>query len=133
MAIDHYNNNGLAESADVAVAVEKTMEYRSSNSLECDASGWYLPSIKELCLLYKGNTNIWTAANNVAEEINASIEKVGGATVLTGDYWSSTEAGTGSAHRIEASGKGHRHKNVQFLQGPSGDGVLKFMHKIFML
>lgn len=105
MAIDHYNNNGLAESADVAVAVEKTMEYRSSNSLECDASGWYLPSIKELCLLYKGNTNIWTAANNVAEEINASIEKVGGATVLTGDYWSSTEAGTGSAHRIEASGK----------------------------
>lgn len=105
MAIDYYNTNGLAEQSDMVTAVKNVMDYRSANRLDIGTSGWYLPSIKELALLYMGEGSIWSAKNDVAEEINLSIGKIPGAALLTGDYWSSTEAGTGSAHRIEATGK----------------------------
>ena len=109
MAIDLYNTDGLAEQSDMVTAVEEMMKYRNANHLDIGTSGWYLPSIKELALLYMGEGSIWSSKDNVAQEINKSIEQIighiDGAALLTGDYWSSTEAGTGSAHRIEASGK----------------------------
>ncbi len=104
-AIDYYNHNGLAESSDVVNAVEVVMEYRTANPVDCGASGWYLPSVKELALLYMGDGNIWSSKNNVAQEINKSLQKITDATLLTGDYWSNTETAAGSVHRIEASGK----------------------------
>ena len=105
MAIDHYNRNGLAEAADVVNAVEEVMQYRAANTVDCGASGWYLPSVKELALLYMGDGSIWAGKNDVALEINGSLAKVEGAVQLSGDYWSNTETAAGSVHRIESSGK----------------------------
>ena len=86
-------------------AVANVLEYRAANPVDCGASGWYLPSVKELALLFMGDGSIWAAQDDVAQEINKSLEKVSGATLLTGDYWSNTETAAGSVHRIEASGK----------------------------
>ena len=44
------------------------------------ASGWYMPSIKELCDLYK-----------VKNTVNSSIGKAGG-TQMSNDYWSSSQS-----------------------------------------
>ena len=105
MAIDSYNHNGLAEQSDMVTAVANIMDYRNAHWSDIGTSGWYLPSIKELALLYMGEGGIWDQRNNIAQKINKSIGQINGAPLLTGDYWSSTEAGTGSAHRIEATGK----------------------------
>ena len=43
-------------------------------------SGWYMPSIKELCDLYKAK-----------DAVNNSIEKTGGTQMSTGYYWSSSQ------------------------------------------
>lgn len=105
LAIDAYNRLGLAESADIVNAVANVLEYRAANPVDCGASGWYLPSVKELALLFMGDGSIWATQNDVAQEINKSLEKVSGATLLTGDYWSNTETAAGSVHRIESTGK----------------------------
>ncbi len=94
-----------AELLDEVQAVAAIMEYRTENPIESGASGWYLPSIKELSLLFKGNTSMWTESNDQVPVINESLAKVSGAVALTGDYWSSTETNPGDIQRILASGK----------------------------
>lgn len=106
MAMNYYNLNGLEDAAaDEVQAVAAIMEYRAENPIESGASGWYLPSIKELSLLFKGNTSMWTESNAQVPVINESLAKVSGAVALTGDYWSSTETNPGDIQRILASGK----------------------------
>ena len=108
-----YNNtkvleafNAAPENAEWPVEVAgNVVEYRAEVPCPERSSGWYLPSVKELALLFMGDGSIWAAQDDVAQEINKSLEKVSGATLLTGDYWSNTETAAGSVHRIEASGK----------------------------
>ena len=57
-------------------------EYATKYSLTGDyASGWYLPTVAELSMLYRG----------VKDTVNAAIEKTGGEYLL-GTYWSSSQS-----------------------------------------
>lgn len=104
MALDYYNLHGLAEDADIVVAANETMAYRRNNPMKCNASGWYLPSIKELSLMFNADGSIWAGGTQLRDELNIYINAAGG-TELTDSYWSSTEAGTGSAHLMVNTGK----------------------------
>ncbi len=114
MAIGHYNDNLQAGDEKTVSAVENIMDYRGSHSVECTSSGWYLPSIKELALLYKPDGALDTENNSVAGIVNASLGKIDGAAVITGDYWSSTEAEAGSAFLILSSGKAQGTRTYNF-------------------
>ena len=106
MAMNYYNLNGLEDAAaDEVQAVSAIMEYRTENPIESGASGWYLPSIKELSLLFKGNISMWTESNAQVPVINESLAKISGAVSLTGDYWSSTETNPGDIQTVRATGK----------------------------
>lgn len=106
MAMNYYNLNGLEDAAaDEVQAVTAIMEYRAENPIESGASGWYLPSIKELSLLFKGNISMWTESNAQVPVINESLAKISGAVSLTGDYWSSTETYPGDIQTVRATGK----------------------------
>ena len=104
MAIDFYNNNGTASDADKVDAVVEIMEYRAANPVASGASGWYLPSTKELSLMFNAQGSLWTGGTNIRDEINVNIAKVGG-TELTQDYWTSNEVDANSAYRLSYEGK----------------------------
>lgn len=79
-------------------------DYKNSNPLPENTSGWYIPSIKELCMLCDGYTDaniFWnrSAFGNMGT-INNALSKVSGSTMLgqgiNQQYWSSTEHCTSS-------------------------------------
>ena len=104
MAIDYYNNNGATSDADKVDAVVEIMEYRAANPVACGASGWYLPSTKELSLMFNAQGSLWTGGTNIRDEINKNIVKANG-TQLTQDYWTSNEVNAVSAYRLSHEGK----------------------------
>ena len=54
--------------------------YASTANLTGDyASGWYLPTVAELCMLYR-----------VKATVNAALEKAGGTQIASDGYWSSS-------------------------------------------
>lgn len=63
------------------------------------SSGWYLPSIKELCLMVAGEYDVYDALNyevgvaDVAASLNEKIEQIPDAMPLYSSYWSSSEFG----------------------------------------
>lgn len=105
--IQGYNNTKAIEDYNKAItdskvlAVEKIVEYRTSNPAPANSSNWYLPSAKELSIICGKDVtgNIWSAGNNVGTDnrdvINTSLQNVDGATQLGTatlyNYLSSTE------------------------------------------
>lgn len=75
-------------------AVESVEEYAASVPAPENTSGWYLPSAKELSLLCSGeyDDDIFFIYDmtEIMQQVNPKIEKAAG-TVLSGQYWSSTE------------------------------------------
>lgn len=106
--IQGYNNTkaieafNAANSSNIVQAVETVVAYRSSVPAPVNSSDWYLPSAKELTLLYGREVdNIWTnnsggTANR--DLINKKIESISGAVkISSADYWSSSEYDGGGA------------------------------------
>ncbi len=97
-AIEDYNK---ANADSKVLAVEKIVEYRTSNPAPVNSSNWYLPSAKELSIICGNDVtgNIYGTDNEVGTEnrdvINTSLRKVDGATQLGTatlyNYLSSTE------------------------------------------
>lgn len=81
------------------IPIQKLVEFRETNPLPSNTSGWYLPSSKELYLMTETSpeVNIFWAyrdGNNKAP-VNKALEKIDGASLLGENevktYWSSTE------------------------------------------
>lgn len=97
-AIEDYNK---ANADSKVLAVEKIVEYRTSNPAPANSSNWYLPSAKELSIICGKDVTktIWGNGNAVGTdnrvEINTNLQKVNGATQLGTTtlyyYLSSTE------------------------------------------
>lgn len=60
-----------------------------------NTSGWYLPSVKELSLIYTGyysaSIGMLTGKTEQMEELNGILEGIEGADILSGVYAGSTE------------------------------------------
>ena len=75
-------------------------------------SGWYMPSIKELCDLYKEN-----------EAVNNSINKTGGTQMSASWYWSSSQiASHNSSSSSYAWGVDFGSGNLYYIYGKYGMG-----------
>lgn len=62
--------------------------YASTNSLTGDfASGWYLPTVAELSMMYR-----------VKATVNAALEKAGGTIIADTVYWSSSQGSSGKGY-----------------------------------
>ena len=60
--------------------------YASTANLTGDyASGWYLPTVAELCMLYRAK-----------DTVNAALEKAGGTKIADAYHWSSSQSSTNS-------------------------------------
>lgn len=87
-------NAATENSSWLVTAVEAVEEYAASVPAPENTSGWYLPSAKELSLLCSGeyDDDIFFIYDmtEIMQQVNPKIEKAAG-TVLSGQYWSSTE------------------------------------------
>lgn len=83
-AIEEFNAAD-ANSGNLVQAVVKVEEYRQKVPAPANSSKWYLPSAKELALLYGGATN--------RDLVNAKLSSTSSdaTQILSANYWSSTE------------------------------------------
>lgn len=79
-------------------------EYANTYPAPVGSTGWFLPSAKELHMLcYKDVDNITNGRGyNTREKVNSSLSKVGGYSLQSSYYWTSTEYGFGvnKAYRV---------------------------------
>lgn len=87
-AIEEFN---VANSGNLVHAVVKAAEYRNATPAPDNSSNWYLPSAKELMLLYGGATNR-DLVNGKLRSISSDATEIQSA-----GYWSSTESSYNSA------------------------------------
>lgn len=75
-------------------------------------TGWYMPSIAELCMLWQNR-----------RVVNNAISSVGGSTLREGGYWSSSQ------HASHADGKGRAYGVDFYSAGDDFDGYISVMNK----
>lgn len=104
-AIEEFN---VANSGNLVQAVIKAAEYRNATPAPDNSSKWYLPSAKELTLLYGGATN--------RDLVNAKLSSInrGATQIQSAYYWSSTESSySGFAWRVDF-GSGYVGDNLKY-------------------
>ena len=88
----------------IVILADALVMYRNNNPAPANSTGWYIPSVKELHMLcYKDVDEVYkhescTETRNI---VDASLSVVGGETLDTHEYWSSTENwATGTAFHV---------------------------------
>ena len=103
-ALEYYNTT-VDIAQNISVAAQEIDNYRNQYPIGCKASGWYIPSLKEMNYMQHGGGSVWGGNPIIRDQLNENIVVVGGQ-AIQGTYWVSSESGAGSFFKLDTDAGG---------------------------